>query len=184
MTESSSDRELVEAVQTEGSERAFRQLFKRHSPRMYRVGIRITGDVQEAEDVLQESWLRAVEHLHGFHWRSTFSTWITGIAANVSREVLRRRGRWPTEELTSAHAAGVAPLDLHRIDLERAVASLTPRQRATFILHDVEGFTHEEVAKHLSCSPGTSKSQLHRARRELARYLKGARKEAKEAENE
>jgi RNA polymerase sigma-70 factor (ECF subfamily) len=163
-----SDRELVRAILDSRSESAFQELFTRHSPRLYRVALRLTSDPHDAEDVLQETWLRGTKKLAWFRWESSFSTWITGIAAFVSREHLQRKRRWDGDVETPPSIIAVRP---EMIDLERAIAFLPAGQRAAFILHDVEGFTHEEIAQQMSWTAGTSKSQLHRARRSLAERL-------------
>ena len=167
-----SDEVLVHVAVRDGSERAYRFLVRRHSTRLYRLARRLVGSDTDAEDVVQETWLRAADQLAGFGWRSQLATWLCGITVNVAREVLARRGRWNEDDLTDGD--GVIALRDHvgdRMDIERAIATLPSRCRATFLMHDVEGFTHEEIAERLGCTVGTSKTQLFRARRVLRRLL-------------
>jgi RNA polymerase sigma-70 factor (ECF subfamily) len=172
--EEQSDQQLVSAILGAGSEPAFRLLFERHSARIYRTALRLTGNAMEAEDVLQETWLRTMTRLRTFQWRSSLATWLTGVAANVSRETLERRNAWRIDESADPESTAVAPVhSLDRIDLQRALAELPPGARAAFVLHDVEGLTHEEIAAQLGWTTGTSKTQLHRARRRLQQLLSG-----------
>lgn len=170
-TAPTTDQSLAEALLLSGDERAFRELYRRHTPRLYQVVLRVVGGGEhDAEDVVQEAWIRATEKLAGFRWEAAFSTWLTGIALNVARSQLRRGGRWVDME-------GVPepwrppPRDAERIDLERAIAALPPGYRAVLTLHDVEGYRHEEIGEMLGISPGTSKSQLFNARRALRQVL-------------
>ncbi len=168
----SDDQELVRSALEDRSESAFLALYDRHTPRLFRSVRRLLGSSADAEDAVQEAWLRAMRGLPAFQWRSALSTWLTGIAINVAREQLERDGRWPTVGLTDELLA--APSVATDIDLERAIALLPAGYRAAFVLHDIEGFTHEDIARQLGWSEGTSKSQLSRARRALRRVLGGA----------
>jgi RNA polymerase sigma-70 factor (ECF subfamily) len=138
---------------------------------MYRVAWRMLGSETDAEDVLQESWLRACARLQGFEWRSLLGTWLTSIVVNVSRDLLEKRGRWMDVQLEE-HLVFAEAVDApESVDLERAIAALPSGCRAAFILHDIEGYTHQEIAKQLGYTVGTSKSQVFRARRSLRRAL-------------
>jgi RNA polymerase sigma-70 factor (ECF subfamily) len=165
------DEALVELVVGEGSEPAFRALHRRHAPRVYRVALRMLGAEADAEDAVQELWLRAVPKLGAFAWKSTLSTWLTGIVVNVCRETLERRGRWVMLELDEDVASDIGRPTSEPIDLERAIGTLPAACRAAFILHDVEGFTHEEIAAQMGYTAGTSRTQVFRARRSLRRLL-------------
>jgi RNA polymerase sigma-70 factor (ECF subfamily) len=167
----SRDEELVHLILSQGSERAFRVLYARHAPRMYRVAWRMLGSETDAEDVLQESWLRACARLQGFEWRSLLGTWLTSIVVNVSRDLLEKRGRWMDVQLEENLVFAEAVDAPESVDLERAIAALPSGCRAAFILHDIEGYTHQEIAKQLGYTVGTSKSQVFRARRSLRRAL-------------
>lgn len=170
-----SDRELAELVVNQGDEAAFRALYRRHSPAVHQFVLRLLGgDTHEAEDVMQETWLRAARALERFRWESALRTWISGIALNRVREMARKKGR-QMAEVPDGWEAGAPPQDVTgRIDLERAMHLLPQGFRTVLVLHDVEGFTHEEIGEQLGIASGTSKSQLHRARRAMRRLLEPA----------
>ena len=166
------DRELAEALLLRGDERAFRELYRRHTPRLHQLVLRIMGGAEhDAEDVVQETWIRATGKLDTFRWEAAFGTWLTGIGLNVARGILRRRGKWEAELEPGAEPWRPPPRDGERIDLERAIALLPAGYRTVVVLHDVEGYTHEEIGERLGISPGTSKSQLFNARRSLRAIL-------------
>jgi len=165
------DQVLAERIVGVGDESAFRELYRRHTPRLYQFVLRVMGgDELEAEDVVQDTWIRATRNLAGFRWESRFETWLTGIGLNLCRNRLRRGGRW--QDLDEDRLRRVeAPAGEDRIDLERAISLLPAGYRAVLILHDIEGFKHAEIAERLGVSSGTSKSQLWSARRHLRRLL-------------
>jgi len=156
-------------------EEAFRHLYRAHSPFLYRFLFRWTGGNEAlAEEGVQETWVRAVRALPGFERRSSLRTWLAGIAIRWYREESRRAVRG--EPLPAGEsAAGVTPIRLEneRVDLERAIAALPEGYREALILHDLEGYTHAESARLLGVDPGTSKSQLSRARQALRGLLAG-----------
>ena len=166
------DRQLADAVLLAGDERAVRQLYRRHTPRLFQFVLRLLGGVEgDAEDLVQETWVRAVECLDGFRWESSLSTWLCGIGLNLCRDLWRRRnGReleWePSRDLPAAEVPSEA-----RIDLERALALLPSGYRTVLILHDLEGCTHDEIGARLGIAAGTSKSQLSHARRAVRALL-------------
>jgi RNA polymerase sigma-70 factor (ECF subfamily) len=171
------DRALVDAIVAHGDEAAFRELYRRHTPRLHQLMLRVLGGVdQDAEDVVQETWVRAVEGANRFEWKSTFPSWLTGIGLNRARELLRKRSRRPMFDLSeqSEPRAPVAPVG-ERIDLERALALLPDGYRTVLVLHDVEGYRHDEIAARLGIATGTSKSQLFHARRYVRALLEPAR---------
>jgi len=170
------DRQLADAVVQGGDERAFRSLYRRYTPMLYPFVLRVLGgSVADAEDVVQETWVRAVKQLGKFRWESSLRTWLTAIALNLSREVLRKRGRDRTEELTPDHVLPARPGRVHeRLDLESAIARLPSGYRTVLVLHDIEGFTHEEISQQLGVAVGTSKSQLFDARRAMRALLQPA----------
>jgi RNA polymerase sigma-70 factor (ECF subfamily) len=164
-----SDRALAQAVEQRRDETAFRTLYRRHTPRLYQVMLRVAGSGAEAEDAVQETWLRAIEGLRSFRWEAAFQTWLIGIGLNVVHASLRaRREQTPLPPDLAAPTRGSADA---RLDLERALRRLPAGQRAVLVLHDVEGWTHEEIGRHLAVSAGTSKSQLFDARRALRALL-------------
>jgi RNA polymerase sigma-70 factor (ECF subfamily) len=169
-----SDRSLVERFLAERGETPFHELYGRHTPALYRIAWRsLAGVPGAAEDAVQETWIRAVRGLGAFRWESSLRTWLVGILLRCCREQWRRR---PQREPAGPHAvardAVDAPRPDDRIALERAVAALAPVPRQVLVLHDVEGYTHEEIGALLGMPPGTAKSHLHRARRRLIARLR------------
>jgi len=169
-----SDRSLAEQV-LGGDERAFRLLYRRHSPRLYLLVLRLLGGIEaDAEDVVQETWLKATERLDAFRWEASFGSWLCAIGLNLARESLRRRGRRVEEPFDDSALPVPAPRErVETVDLERAIRSLPEGYRTVLILHDVEGYRHEEIAQRLGVTPGTSKSQLFHARRAMRAALEG-----------
>jgi RNA polymerase sigma-70 factor (ECF subfamily) len=169
----SPDRALAEQVLA-GDEGAFRQLYRRHTPRLLQLALRLLGGAEaDAEDVVQDTWIKAVEKLDTFRWESAFGTWLHAIALNVSREALRKRGR-RQETAFPEQMEPSAPAPFERVevmDLERAIAQLPDGYRTVLVLHDVEGFTHEEIAEQMGVAAGTTKSQLFWARRAVRAQL-------------
>ena len=167
------DRSLADAVAGTGDERAFRELYRRHTPALYQLVLRMLGGVAvDAEDVVQEAWIRAVRQLSKFRWESSLRTWLTAIGLNLARETLRKRARTRTEEIDDRLELSTRPVrDAERIDLERAIARLPNGYRTVLVLHDVQGFTHEEISRQLQIAVGTSKSQLFDARRAVRSLL-------------
>ena len=163
-TADADDRELTTTFLERGDEAAFRVLYRRHAPGLYAFLLRVSrGRTADAEETLQECWLRAVESLREFRWESSLRSWLRGIAVNCARE--RRRGAatesdWDPED----HPAASRELEIDAVDLERAIEELPDGFREVLVLHDVEGHTHEEIGRMLGIAAGTSKSQLSRAR--------------------
>jgi RNA polymerase sigma-70 factor (ECF subfamily) len=170
------DAALAAAFLRDRDEAAFRALYRRHTPALYRVAWRfLGGDGADAEEVVQETWTVAAERLANFHGESSLRSWLTGIALNRCREALRRAARAPHAALDAVPAAAsAAAAGASRLDLERALAALPPGYREVLVLHDVEGYSHLEIAEILGVAPGTSKSQLSHARRALRARLGGA----------
>ncbi len=170
------DRELVAAYLRHRREGAFRALYRRHTPRIYQLALRILSRRRrDAEEAVQETWIRAAERLDRFAWRSSLATWLAGIAINVCRDRLRH-GRARLQPVAVGDVEAVdrpspAPGDDHRLDLERAISSLPRRYRQVLVLHDVEGYTHREIGDFLDIEAGTSKSQLFHARKAMRRHL-------------
>ncbi|MDP2471240.1 MAG: sigma-70 family RNA polymerase sigma factor [Candidatus Palauibacterales bacterium] len=169
-----SDRILAERIVGARDESAFRELYRRHTPRLHQFVLRIMGgDEPEAEDVVQDTWIRASRNLGDFRWESKFETWLTGIGLNLCRNRLRSSGRW-TDLPELSLAAGQVEHREDRVDLERAISLLPAGFRAVLVLHDIEGFKHTEIAEQLGVTEGTSKSQLWSARRAMRRMLNPA----------
>lgn len=152
-----------------GDEAAFRSLYRRHAPRLRMTIVRLLGSRRDdADDVVQEAWVAACRALHRFRGESRFSTWLAAIAIRAAR----RRLDWRLDaiELDDALAAPGTPPG-QGMDLARALESLSDGYRSVVVLHDVEGYTHEEIAALLGIAVGTSRSTLTRGRRMLRRLL-------------
>jgi RNA polymerase sigma-70 factor, ECF subfamily len=167
------DRTLVERVIGRRDGNAFRVLYARHTPTLYAMAMRLTGESADAEDAVHDAWVRAIEALPRFEWRSSLRTWLVSILLNRLRELERQeRHVLPLEDDIATDAPPERlPRDVDPLDLEAAIHALPPGYRRVLVLHDVEGFTHEDIAALLGVSPGTSKSQLSHARRRLRRAL-------------
>jgi RNA polymerase sigma-70 factor (ECF subfamily) len=164
------DRALVTAALA-GDELAFRALYRRQTPRLRRLVQRLLGAAgSEADDVVQEVWLRAMLGIRAFRWESALASWVSSIAVRVVAESLRASRKGNTLELDDDVA--IPPADLaSRIDIEDAIARVPAHYRVVFVLHDIEGHTHDEIAAQLGIATGTSKSNLHRARRLMRKFL-------------
>ena len=160
-----------------GDVRAFEQLYRKHSRRVYAVLWRLCGHEARAEDLVQEAFVRAWQALPAFRFESAFSTWLHRLAVNTALMDLRARRGGEALETDDAALEFVAVADsagqrtATGLDLERAIATLPPRARAVLVLHDIEGWKHEEIATELGMAVGSSKAQLHRARNLLRARL-------------
>jgi RNA polymerase sigma-70 factor (ECF subfamily) len=169
---SDSDRDLAARVVDRGDEEAFRLLYRRHTPRLYAMALRLlAGRSADAEDVVQDTWLRAAARLADFEWRAALSTWLAAIVINCARERLRARPIVTAEPDDLARLPAPAGSPHVAMDLERAIAALPDRRRQVLVLHDVEGWTHVEIGRHLDMPVGTSKSELFQARRAVRASL-------------
>jgi len=187
------DTPLVARFLRDRSGPAFDALYARHARRVYGLVIRLLGPLRDhADDAFQETWIRAIQRLPEFGGRSRFATWLCGIAVNCCREERRRRSAAaPAADATwdpladEARDGGRPWIDpAEAMDLARAIARLAPGYREVLVLHDVHGFTHEEIAAHLGVEAGTSKSQLSRARRAVREALGARARTADGAERE
>lgn len=158
-----------------GDTRAFETLYRRHAGRVHGAVWRLSGmNAARAEELTQEAFVRAWQKLDSFRFESAFTTWLHRLAVNVALMELRSRDPEDTHEADVLEAAAepVRPFCAgERGDLEQAVARLPPRARAVLILHDIEGWKHEEIGRELGMAVGSSKAQLHRARGLLRRML-------------
>jgi RNA polymerase sigma-70 factor (ECF subfamily) len=167
-----SDQDLAARILNQGDERAFRTLYQRHTPYLYQFALRtLGGDEQEAEDVVQETWIRGVERLGTFRWDAGLRTWLVAIALNVCRGLFRRKDAGWLELADETMEGRTAVSPDTKIDLEQALAQLPAGYRTVVLLHDLEGYRHEEIARELGTTVGTSKSQLFHGRRALRRLL-------------
>lgn len=160
-----------------GSVAAFERLYREHSGQVFALCLRLSGDRAQAEELTQDVFVRAWEKLGSFRGESAFSTWLHRLATN---EVLGRRradGRrgarvMIVEDLTVFEAARATVPEGMRLDLEAAMATLPQATRTVFVMHDVEGYTHQEIADLTGRAEGTCKTLLHRARKMLRERLK------------
>ena len=155
---------------------AFEELYRSHAGRVYALCLRMTGDPARAEDLMQETFVRAWSRLDTYRGPEGLSAWLRTIAVHlvISDHRARKRRRWKENAVDDAFGdeAPAPPREpAHAIDLEHAIAGLPHGAREVFVLHDVEGLKHEEIARLVGIAVGTSKAQLHRARRLLREAL-------------
>lgn len=160
----------------EGDADAFEVLYRRYVDRIYPLALRMSGNAFRAEDLTQEIFVRAWEKIRQFKGKSSFLTWLYRLAVNLilQNERSRRRSdaRFAAQEPSVLSRAIEEDCDVEtRMDLEKALARLPTKARAVVILHELEGMTHGDIAGLVGISPGTSKAQLHRARRLLKEEL-------------
>ena len=163
-----------------GDRRAFERLYRQNVTRVFSVCARMVADRTRAEELTQDVFVRAWDKLHLFRGESSFSTWLHRMAVNVVLNARKAEGRMRAkfEDSDEDHGLDALPTRVNGVgagellDIEAAIAKLPPGARRVFVLHDVEGYKHHEIAALLGISPGTSKAQLHRARMMLRRHLK------------
>ena len=172
-----------------GDAAAFEHIYRLHNRRAYTLCIRMVRNPTEAEDLTQEIFLQVFRKIHTFRNESAFSTWLHRLAVNIVLMRLRKKTLAETslEEATEPNEEiGRPPKDfggpdlrlaglVDRVNLDRALGQLPPGYRLIFVLHDVQGYEHNEIAEILGCSVGNSKSQLHKARMRLRQGLQGDR---------
>ena len=167
------DRRLVNKFIRSRDERSFRSLYRRYTPTLYRLALRLAGGVDaDAQDLIQDTWFRACESLADFQWKSSLRTWLTGILINCARELSRRRQKRNEEELVEPEVTTVRLTNGNATEVEQAIQRLPEGCRYVLTLHDIEGYTHDEISALLEITPGTSKSQLHYARQILRSALR------------
>jgi RNA polymerase sigma-70 factor, ECF subfamily len=183
-----SEAEAIERAK-QGNAEAFEVLYHLHKRRVYSLCLRMTANTAEAEDLTQEAFLQLFRKIGTFRGESAFSTWLHRMAVNVVLMHLRKKGlpvvpleeTVETEEESPKKEPGAPDALLagavDRLELQRAVDALPPGYRTIFVLHDVEGFEHNEIAEMVGCSIGNSKSQLHKARLKLRNSLRTSRAE-------
>jgi RNA polymerase sigma-70 factor, ECF subfamily len=173
------DLALVERCR-QGDLTAFEEVYRAHSGRLYNVAFRMLGNPTDAEDLLQEIFLAAHRKLETFRGDSALGTWLYRLAVNLCLDYLRSRtGRAiqmtdvieDDNILPDTASRGLAEQTVTRMDLERAMAHLPEGCRMAFVLHDIEGLEHREVAEAMGIAEGTSKSQVHKARLRLRALL-------------
>jgi len=168
----------------QGDAECFKSLYLLHKRRVYSVCFRMTGNISEAEDLTQEAFLQLYRKIATFRGESSFSTWLHRLTVNTVLMRFRKKGlteisldetQEPTEESGPSKEFGSEDMTLagsiDRVSLEKAMEDLSPGYRSIFVLHDVEGYEHNEIAEMLGCSVGNSKSQLFKARLKLRGLL-------------
>jgi RNA polymerase sigma-70 factor (ECF subfamily) len=179
-----SEAETIRLAQ-EGDAAAFERIFRRYSRRVYALCLRMARNKTDAEDLTQEAFLQLFRKIHTFRGESAFSTWLYRVCANVVLMWLRKKGLMEihlenTQEEKDSNREEISAPDLvlsgtiDRLILDRAINELPTGYKKAFMLHDVEGYEHHEIAEILGCSIGNSKSQLHKARMQLRNLLQAA----------
>ena len=167
---------LIQSVRN-GDHQAFEKIYRSYVNRIYALCLRLAGEKRKAEELTQDVFVRAWQKLHTFKGNSSFYTWLYRLALNQIISALRRENTYHSTEMPSAEwENAVNPqarfsLDV-RMDLETAIQALPRGARMVLVLHDVEGYRHGEIADMLGISDGTSKAQLHRARKLIREVLK------------
>lgn len=169
------EKAVVRAAQG-GDRSAFEELYKENVRRVYALAYRLTGNPNDAEELTQEAFIRAWQKLPSFRGDSAFSSWMHPLTINAAYSEKRSRGRrearvMPVEDLTVFDGGAPEETPGLGVDLERALAELPNGARQVFVLHDVYGYKHEEIGTLIGVAVGTSKAQLHRARRLLREAL-------------
>lgn len=175
-----SDYELAQKSAA-GDPDAFEQLYKRHFRRVYALTLRMLGNPTLAEDLTQEVFVNLFNKIGSFRGDSAFTTWLHRMTVNqvlmyfrkasTRQEQTTDEGETPVQIVRGTEDPNAMPV-VDRIGLERAIVQLPPGYRTVFVLHDVEGYDHDEIARMLKVSEGTSKSQLHKARLKLRTLLR------------
>ena len=179
VTNSSTDIELAKSA-AGGNMSAFEELYNRHHRRVYSLCLRMLQNTAEAEDLTQEVFIQLYRKIGSFRGDSAFTTWLHRLTVNqvlmhfrkrtVKFEKTTEEGETPVQTVPGTENQAKMPI-VDRIAIDKAIAQLPTGYRNVFVLHDVEGYEHEEVARILGCSVGTSKSQLHKARLKMRKLL-------------
>ncbi len=171
------EQELIRRILA-GDAAAERQLYETHVDRVFRLAYRMCGDATQAEDLTQDTFIRAFDRLADFRGESAFGGWLHRVATSVILTALQRRKRLQNVEslrddlTTVPNASKAEDPDLRRT-LDRAVAKLDDSHRLVFVMHDMEGYTHQEIASAMGTPVGTAKARLSRARQKLRDALSG-----------
>ncbi len=171
-----SEADLVRDAQR-GDTAAFEELYRQHVARIYGLCLRMCANPAKAEDLTQEAFIRAWRKLGSFRRQSSFRTWLHRLTVNLVLGDLRSTGRWESrltaiDSLPERGDGGAGAQPETTFDLERAISQLPPQARMVFVLHDIEGYKHREIASLCNLAVGTSKAHLHRARKQLREVLK------------
>ncbi len=154
----------------QGDELAYMEIYRLFAPSLYGTALRMLGRPEEAEDVLQDVFVKLVEGVADLSPEGG-GAWLKRVTVNRCLDLLRRRGRWRESELPEQPGRDLSDARSASLDLPRAIERLPDRARAIFLLYEVEGYRHQEIADRLGISVGTSKTQVFRARRMLRGWL-------------
>jgi RNA polymerase sigma-70 factor (ECF subfamily) len=161
-----------------GDRAAYERLYRAHVGRVHALCLRLSGERAKAGELTQDAFVQAWQKLSGLESDAAFASWLYRLTVNMVLMRLRRDKKWSAREAGSDVLDAVEPVRGRRddgagarVDLERAIAALPSQARVVFVLHDVEGYRHDEIANHMNIAVGTSKAQLHRARRLLREVL-------------
>jgi len=179
-----SEAEAIRLAQ-QGDPAAFERIYRLHSRRVYALCLRMVGNTAEAEDLTQEAFLQLFRKIETFRGEAAFSTWLHRLSVNVVLMRLRKKSlpESSLEEITEPDEETGGPRkdigapdlrlsgSIDRVNLQRAIEQLPPGYRTAFVLHDIQGYEHNEIADIMGCSIGNSKSQLHKARMRLRELL-------------
>jgi RNA polymerase sigma-70 factor, ECF subfamily len=179
-------------MNTKGDMESFEEIYHRHHKRVYSICFRMAKNASEAEDLTQQVFIQVFRKLDTFRGESSFTTWLHRLTVNQVLMHFRRRavkaekttadGSTPIRIVSGTENPSRMAL-IDRIALNQAISQLPPGYRMVFLLHDLEGFEHEQIGKMLGCAVGTSKSQLHKARRRLRQLLIGGQTTPKKRKN-
>lgn len=162
------DQALVTTYLRTRDETTFRLLYSRHAQALWNMAMKLTaGNTPKTEEMVQDTWLRVITGLPSFEWKSSLRTWMIKILINRWREMNRKKSEVALEEahlLSDHHAIRIN-------DTQPVIALLPEGYRTVLLLHDLEGYKHEEIALMLDIAPGTSKSQLHQARKAFRKLI-------------
>ncbi|MEQ9423578.1 MAG: RNA polymerase sigma factor [Cyclobacteriaceae bacterium] len=151
------------------SEQVFRLIYRELTPQLYRMALRLSGDEAEAQDAVQETWLRAVSQLDTFKGKSQFKSWLVGILINCCREKFRQQR--DVSDIDDVIEIRSVETKIDSIDLENALNKMPYGYKEVLLLHDLEGYKHHEIGEMLGIAEGTSKSQLFNARKAMRKLL-------------
>jgi len=180
--------DLVRTAVASGQRHGFRELVEQTQTQVYRVAYRVTESSADAEDVVQQTYIRACQALDRFHFRSSVGTWLCRIAINLALDLIRRQKRRPVTPHTDSPELGphVEELPSEQPDpedqllgrqmqaaVQAALHTLKPKHRLVLTLREIDGLACSEIAETLGCALGTVESRLHRARKALRKKLKG-----------
>jgi RNA polymerase sigma-70 factor (ECF subfamily) len=176
-TKSLTENDLIKSVLA-GDTNAERQLYEAHVDRVFRLAYRMTGDATQAEDLTQDTFIRAFDRLDGYRGESAFAGWLHRVATSIILTALQKRKRLQSveslrEDMADLPREGKAEDPDLRRTIDRAVSGLEDNQRLVFVMHEMEGYSHQEIAAAMGTPVGTAKARLSRARQKLRDILSG-----------